>query len=342
MSSSQTSDIQDQAETPQVPPEREAQRKMMHELELSGIKQLGPIPDSIEEFWTTIPLSDGWESKTKVMRPKQMSPGGKHPLIVLFHGGAFFVGTPDQVNRPARDFAEKFGAVVVCPSYKLAPENPWPTQMHNGLDILVYLSKNAESKFGANLDAPDGGFIVGGFSAGGTIAAVIAGISVFGDGKNPAPKLPKPLTGAFFGVTSFVVNEIVPEEYKSIFTSRVENANVEGLNAAGVQIALKALQCTDYHSPWFSPVNHFTGANSNLTAKHPPTYIQVGKYDPLRDDGIIYQKILASHEIPTRFDLFPDDGHVAWTAQPNLSKSTNPTIGEATMSGMEWLLQQNY
>lgn len=321
----------------EVPPDWTAPRQIMYQMEQSGIQALGPIPESIEEFWTTIPLPDGWESKTKVMRPKQMTPLGKHPLIVLFHGGAFVVGSPDQVNRPARDFAEKFGAVVVCPSYKLAPENPWPTQMRNGWDILSYLTKNAESKFGANLDAPNGGFVVGGFSAGAALSAVLAGISAAGDGVD-AP-LAKPLTGVFAAVPGLLVDEIVPEEYKALWTSRIENENAEGLNASKVQLVLNVMQCTDYHSPWFSPINIFAaGKGHDVAALHASAYIQVCQHDPYRDDGVVYEKVLAGYGVPTRIDLFPDDGHGGWTALSAPTKSTNPTMGEATMNGMEWLL----
>lgn len=42
-----------------------------------------------------IPMRDGFESEIRIHRPKKTSPeekGDGSPLIVLFHGGGFFMG----------------------------------------------------------------------------------------------------------------------------------------------------------------------------------------------------------------------------------------------------------
>ncbi|KAF2665227.1 alpha/beta-hydrolase [Microthyrium microscopicum] len=226
MTSTASSRSQTQAGMQHIPSDWAGRRHLMQQIELAGTEALGPIPEGVEIFWSTITLPDGWGSKTKITRPKKMTASGKHPLIVLFHGGSFVVGTPYQLNRPARDFAEKFGAVVVSPSYKLAPENPWPAPMRSAWEVLAYLANNAQSEFGANLDAPIGGFIVGGFSAGANVTAVLAGISVSGDGVD-AP-LAKPLTGVFISLPGMSIEETVPVEYRPLWTSRVDNANAEG------------------------------------------------------------------------------------------------------------------
>jgi acetyl esterase/lipase len=337
MASSTSSESQPQAGAQQIPSDWPGRRQLMQQIELAGTAALGPIPESVEEFWTTITLSDGWQSKAKVTRPKQMTPSGKHPLIVLFHGGAFVVGTPDQVNRPARDFAEKFGAVVVSPSYKLAPEDPWPAPMRSAWEVLGYLAKNAESEFGANLDAPDGGFVIGGFSAGANVTAVLAGICASGDGVDTP--LAKPLTGVFTSLPGTLVEETVPDEYRSLWTSRVDNANAEGFNTAKIKVTLDAMNCTNYASPWYSPIGLLVAGNGHdIASRHAATYIQVGEYDPLRDDGVVYEKVLANNGVPTKIDLWKGQGHTGWTAQPGPSEDALRIMGQATMSGMEWLL----
>jgi acetyl esterase/lipase len=309
-----------------------AQQQFMHDLETTGSEALGATPPDIEEYWTTITAASGWSSRTFVARPKPDVEGrnARSPLIVLFHGGGYVVGSPRQLLRPARDFAQKFGAVVVCPSYKLAPEHPWPEPQRSGWEVVEYLSHHAEGEFGADLDR---GFVLGGFSAGGGIAAVVAGLAVFGDAETT---LAKPLTGLFLGVPHLLEVDIVPGKYTEQYTGMEENS---GPVAEGMKIALRYLNCTNHGSVWFSPVNHFSQPlDTGKIAEHPPTYLNVGQLDALRDDGLIYEKLLREHGVATKLDVFPEDGHVAWTAVPNPTKSTNPTVEEATLDGTQWLL----
>jgi acetyl esterase/lipase len=163
-----------------------------------------------------------------VVRPKEASSANKKPpLIVLFYGGGYVVGTPKQVVRPARDFAKTYGAVVICPSYKLSPENAWPAPMISGWEVVEYLAKNAEAEYGVNLDGPDGGFVLGGFSAGAGIAAIVAGIATYGEPtRDGQRKLAKTLTGVFLGVPHLLAKDIVPEQYNNQWTAMEENKGV--------------------------------------------------------------------------------------------------------------------
>src|SRR5690242_398105 len=105
-------------------------RAMMEEWMKAGVEALGPLSEFLEEFWIDIPTHDGWKSHSFVIRPKSaVSDGKKHPLIVHWFGGGFGLGSPGQMTRPAREFAETFGAVVVLPNYRLYPDHRWPTPM---------------------------------------------------------------------------------------------------------------------------------------------------------------------------------------------------------------------
>ena len=100
-------------------------RKALSDAEHLGLEALRPIPSDFEEFWVDIKLSDGWVSKTLIIKPKDTS-SKPCPLIVFFHGGGFTMGEPLGVFRPGIDWAKAYGAVVALPSYKLAPEEPFP------------------------------------------------------------------------------------------------------------------------------------------------------------------------------------------------------------------------
>jgi acetyl esterase/lipase len=328
-----------------TPLDSQALRKMMKEMTAIGIKSLGPLSDSLEEFWTTVTLPDGWKSRTLVVRPKSLSSAltssirsRKHPLIVYFYGGGFTAGSPAQCTRPARDFAEEFGAVVVCPDYRLVPEVRWPVPMKDGYDVLAYLAENAESGYGATLDGPGGGFIVGGASSGGSIAAVVGAVSMFGDGSTQLKELAKPLTGLCICIPWLLNGEIVPEEYRTLWTSREDNKNTKAFNSSMVSQIAHALQ-PDVHSPWFSPCNAIRSGGKPPKHNQPRVYLQACQLDPLRDDAIVFEKMLASKGIRTKIDLFFKDGHTSYTALPSQVNSRNPTIGEGLLTGIEWLLQ---
>lgn len=46
--------------------------------------------------------------------------------VVFFHGGGFLGGSPKALDNQCKLLAERSGAVVISPDYRLAPENPFP------------------------------------------------------------------------------------------------------------------------------------------------------------------------------------------------------------------------
>jgi acetyl esterase/lipase len=308
-------------------------RAVMRNMIQAGVAKLPPLSDALEEFDIQVPVRDGWQSRTKIVRPKTQIQA-RRPLIIHFFGGGMMVGEPEQLLSPARAFAETYGAVVALPSYRLTPDVRWPIPYKDGWDIVVWLSEHAEADLGANLDA---GFIVGGVSAGGSIAAVCGGIAMFPDSQEAeeAPRLAKPITGQFLCVPCLAVDEIVPTQYKALFTSRADNQNVEGFNTAGLEQVFESLQCTEYRSLWFSPIG-------TISDREPPTkipvYLEHCALDPLRDDVTVYGKLLESRDVKTKIRLFSEDGHGSWTVMDRPSKAKEPTMQEAQMEGMKWLL----
>jgi acetyl esterase len=89
---------------------------------------------------------------------------GPHPLLVYFHGGGFVAGDLDTHDAPCRVLCRHSGAQVLAVAYRLAPEHSFPAWIEDGLAAFDWAE--------ANLDAPK--VAVGGDSAGGTIAAVVA------------------------------------------------------------------------------------------------------------------------------------------------------------------------
>ena len=134
-------------------------------------------------------MHDGFQNKCKVFQPANPPPEGS-PLVVLFHGGGFAVGSPDQYTALGRILIEIFGAVCIATSYRLVPEDPFPTSAIHTWDTLQFLAANAETKDGANLARS---FIIGGASSGGNLAAVATRLAK-DRGLSP------PLTGQFLSI----------------------------------------------------------------------------------------------------------------------------------------------
>ncbi|KIY02875.1 uncharacterized protein Z520_01340 [Fonsecaea multimorphosa CBS 102226] len=345
-----------------------ARRKELQAMEQAAIEILGPCPPDLHESTIDIPLADqGFVSHAIVIRPVSKGNNGeghghhqkkvkKCPLIVYMHGGSFAFGTPRFALSPARAFASYFGAVVVCPSYKLAPENPFPAPMQSAWEVVAWLSEPRNLNQGV-LDRdeegiefdPALGFVLAGCSAGASISAVIAGIAAAaraGEGHGHAelvrgltPRLVSPITGLFISLPHIVHRDIVPSKYASTFRSREENANAPIINAASLANSVKRLK-TDFHSPWFSPLNLDL---SEIKEHHPQrVYVHGGELDVLRDDAVIYERVLRDGGVAeTKIDVLHGYGHVGWVSLP-FPEAHTPEIKEKAMDGMAWVLGKDW
>ncbi|KAJ9157491.1 hypothetical protein NKR23_g277 [Pleurostoma richardsiae] len=244
------------------------------------------------------------------------------------------------MTRPGRDFAAAFNVVVVCPSYHLSspdPEVRWPASVHSAWGVLSWLSENAEREFGVSLEE---GFVVGGHSAGSNLAAAVTGVSLFGDDGTYGAEfrqLPKPITGLFVNCPLLLDDDILPQKYKEDWASFQDNYHLQPLGSHAI-IGMKKAYAPDFRSRWWSPTADLT--KSSARGVHfPPCHINACGLDPLRDDAIVFEKVLAARGDKTNMIVFPDDGHAAWMAMPFPHKSKDPTSAEGTMLGMEWLLK---
>jgi acetyl esterase len=97
------------------------------------------------------------------------TPGEKLPVLVHFHGGGFVICNLDTHDRQCRALANSAGCVVVSVDYRLAPEHKYPAAVEDSFAATRYIADHPD-EFGA-----DGTRIaVGGDSAGGNLAAVVA------------------------------------------------------------------------------------------------------------------------------------------------------------------------
>src|SRR5579883_666387 len=91
------------------------------------------------------------------------------PLLVYFHGGGFMLGSLALYDTTCRRLAVSGACAVLSVDYRLAPETQFPGAVLDAYEATRWAAGNAEL---LNIDPAR--IMVGGDSAGGNLAAVVA------------------------------------------------------------------------------------------------------------------------------------------------------------------------
>ncbi len=110
------------------------------------------------------PAADAEKHKLDIYRPKGAS---KRPVLVFLHGGAWVRGDRKQYPFFGSTFAKE-GAVVVIPSYRLAPNHKFPAQAEDAAAALAWVVRNI-GEYGGDPSR----ILLAGHSAGGHLAALL-------------------------------------------------------------------------------------------------------------------------------------------------------------------------
>ncbi|KAL4875463.1 Alpha/Beta hydrolase protein, partial [Aspergillus karnatakaensis] len=291
----------------------------------------GPPPDytGLKKSTIEIPVRDGSKIRALLYQPEQ-TPADGAPLVILLHPGGFAMGAPEMEEPLALELVKGHSAVVLTPSYRLAPEFPFPVGLEDAYDAVEWAASHASI-----LNAtPEKGFIVGGESAGGNLGAVI---SHQARDNNLSP----PLTGIWLNSPAVIAPSALPEKYRDEYTSYEQNANgplfsaAEG--AALIESALKRvieLYAPIPEDPRFSPLLWPTG-HKGL----PRLVIQAAGLDLIRDDALIYERELREKGVQTRIHVYPGVTHAFDGMFPQLGVAS--TFRKDRAAGFAWLLQGN-
>jgi acetyl esterase len=123
----------------------------------------GPEPAAIED--RRVPV-DGTEISVRCYRPVG---DGPFPVHVYLHGGGFWLGSIEGSDTACREICVASRALVVSVGYRLAPEHPFPIPAEDCYAAFCWAAEHA-----ALLGGEPGMISVGGESAGGNLAAVVA------------------------------------------------------------------------------------------------------------------------------------------------------------------------
>jgi acetyl esterase len=199
---------------------------------------------------------DGGLIPVRVYRPSAAAP---LPALVFFHGGGFVLGGLDSSDRTCRALANGSGCVVISVDYRLAPEHAFPAAADDAFAVTSYVAEHA-ADFGVDPTL----IAVGGDSAGGNLAAVVALRARDAGGPPLAFQL------LVYPWVDFADDSPSMREYAAdhFLTAEVMEWFAAHYLPAPV----------DRRQPWVSP------ARANLVGL-PPAFVLTAECDPLRDQG---------------------------------------------------------
>jgi acetyl esterase len=109
---------------------------------------------------------------------------GLAPCLVFFHGGGWVIGNLDTHDVVCRKLAVEGELIVISVDYRLAPEHKFPAAVDDAITATKWVAANAQ-KLGVDASR----LVVGGDSAGGNLAAVVAIAARDGGGPKLAGQL---------------------------------------------------------------------------------------------------------------------------------------------------------
>ena len=220
----------------------------------------------------------------RLYRPKGSSPTESLPVLVYYHGGGWVIGDLDTHDTLCRELANGAGCAVVAVDYRMGPEHRFPAAVDDSFAATRWVRDHAQE---LGIDASR--LAVGGDSAGGNLAAVVAlAARDAGDLPIAFQLLIYPATDQRRGAPSHTKN--------------------------GQGYLLTSDTITYFHDHYITqPEQDLDWRCSPLLhdshAALPPAFVLTAGYDPLRDEGLHYAQALTEAGVTTTLVNFERQIH---------------------------------
>lgn len=124
--------VKDLPENPRLSPDLTSLRQGT---ETSGQRDLTTVPMKVQMRQIV-----AMNRRVRAIRIARMDHLDSDQVLVYFHGGAYYGGTPEDVMTAMRYLAEQANCVVYNVDYALAPEQPYPAAILDGLAVIEQLA----------------------------------------------------------------------------------------------------------------------------------------------------------------------------------------------------------
>jgi acetyl esterase len=258
-------------------------------LYLKGRAVTNPEPPELKSVQPlAIPSPSGSIPARVYTSMKLRQANGLAPCLVFFHGGGWVIGDLDSHDVVCRKLADEGQLIVISVDYRLAPEHKFPAAIDDAIAATKWIAANATP---LGIDASR--LMVGGDSAGGNLAAVVAISARDGDGPAVAGQV------LIYPAIDFAMthpSHSEPETSILLTHSVIRWFRDHYLNAAA-----------DVHDWRASP------ARAETLTGLPPAYVLTAGADPLRDEGDEYAARLKEAGVTVTHRTFPGQFHGFFT-----------------------------
>jgi acetyl esterase len=227
-----------------------------------------PTPAEIGSVRNLTADGPGGPIPLRVYRPKDVAAGAALPVLVYYHGGGWVIGDLDTHDVQCRQITAEAGITVVAVDYRLAPEHKFPAAADDAWAATRWVVAHA-----SELGVDGRKLAVGGDSAGGNLAAVVALMAR--DAGGPAIALQ---------VLAYPVTDVGAESksYRDF--------------AEGYLLTRDGMRWFTNHylkSPGEAQDWRVSPLRATSLAGLPPALVITAGFDPLRDEGAVYAGRLA-------------------------------------------------
>ncbi len=225
-----------------------------------------PAPPDIGEVRDLSMPGPAGEIPLRLYRPLGSAAQARLPVLVYYHGGGWVIGDLDTHDTLCRELANGSGCAVVSVDYRMGPEHRFPAAVDDSIAALRWVHANAQ-----RLQVDAARIAVGGDSAGGNLAAVVA--IAARDANGP------PLAFQLLIYPATDMRRIAPSH----------EANGQGYLLTRDTIAY-------FHDHYMDAKDDLDWRASPLLHENlgglPPAFVLTAGYDPLRDEGLQYAQQL--------------------------------------------------